>query len=93
VAGKEQSGHERHDVGGEGNRDVQCEISGRGDVWCRVVATDTHSLQAALRSILRIKGVIRTETVLALHTHIPYRTEPLISRLVQGSAPGPGGSK
>jgi DNA-binding Lrp family transcriptional regulator len=63
------------------------EISGRGDVWCRVVATDTHNLQAALRQILRIKGVIRTETVLALHTHIPYRTEPLISRLAQG---GPG---
>jgi DNA-binding Lrp family transcriptional regulator len=62
------------------------EISGRGDVWCRVVATDTHNLQAALRSILRIKGVIRTETVLALHTHTPYRTEPLISRLAQGAA-------
>jgi DNA-binding Lrp family transcriptional regulator len=62
------------------------EISGRGDVWCRVVATDTHNLQAALRSILRIRGVIRTETVLALHTHIPYRTEPLISRLVQGAS-------
>ena len=63
------------------------EISGRGDVWCRVVATDTHNLQTALRSILRIKGVIRTETVLALHTHIPYRTEPLISRLAQSAAP------
>src|ERR687897_1887652 len=62
------------------------EISGRGDVWCRVVATDTHNLQAALRQVLRIKGVIRTETVLALHTHIPYRTEPLISRLVQGAS-------
>ncbi len=62
------------------------EISGRGDVWCRVVATDTHNLQAALRQILRIKGVIRTETVLALHTHIPYRTEPLIGRLVQAGA-------
>jgi hypothetical protein len=56
------------------------------------VATDTHNLQAALRSILRIKGVIRTETVLALHTHIPYRTEPLISRLVQGSGLVPGRS-
>lgn len=57
------------------------EISGRGDVWCRVAARDTHNLQAALRQILRIKGVIRTETVLALHTHIPYRTDPLISGL------------
>lgn len=57
------------------------EISGRGDLWCRVVATDTHGLQTALRSILKTKGVIRTETVLALHTHIAYRTEPLVSRL------------
>lgn len=57
------------------------EISGRGDVWCRVAARDTHNLQASLRQILRIKGVIRTETVLALHTHIPYRTDPLISGL------------
>lgn len=61
------------------------EISGRGDVWCRMVATDTHNLQAALRQVLRIKGVIRTETVLALHTHIPYRTEPLISGLVKAA--------
>jgi DNA-binding Lrp family transcriptional regulator len=57
------------------------EISGRGDVWCRVAATDTHHLQSGLRSILRIKGVIRTETVLALHEHIPYRTEPLLQKL------------
>jgi DNA-binding Lrp family transcriptional regulator len=62
------------------------EISGRGDVWCRVVATDTHNLQASLRQVLRIKGVIRTETVLALHTHIPYRTEPLISGLTKATA-------
>ncbi len=59
------------------------EISGRGDVWCRVAATDTHHLQAALRSVLKIKGVIRTETVLALHEHIPYRIEPLLERLAQ----------
>lgn len=62
------------------------EISGRGDVWCRVAATDTHNLQVALRSVLRIRGVIRTETVLALHEHIPYRTEPLLERLAQRPA-------
>lgn len=61
------------------------EISGRGDVWCRVAATDVHTLQVALRSVLRIKGVIRTETVLALHEHIPYRTVPLLEKLVQQS--------
>ncbi|MBO1267309.1 Lrp/AsnC family transcriptional regulator [Arthrobacter cavernae] len=63
------------------------EISGRGDLWCRVVAADTHNLQTALRSVLRIRGVIRTETVLALHTHIPYRTEPLIGLMAAAAAP------
>ncbi len=62
------------------------EISGRGDVWCRLAAKDTHNLQSALRSVLRIKGVIRTETVLALHEHIPYRTEPLLDRMLLESA-------
>jgi hypothetical protein len=53
-----------------------------------VVATDTHNLQSSLRQVLRIKGVIRTETVLALHTHIPYRTEPLISGLSNAASAG-----
>ncbi|GAA1342370.1 Lrp/AsnC family transcriptional regulator [Arthrobacter roseus] len=60
------------------------EISGRGDVWCRVVASDTPNLQTVLRAILRIKGVIRSETVLVLHEHIPYRTEPLLRKLAGG---------
>ncbi|MCY0903405.1 Lrp/AsnC family transcriptional regulator [Arthrobacter sp. H14-L1] len=54
------------------------EISGRGDVWCRIAATDVHHLQNALRALLRIRGVIRTETSLALHEHIPYRVQPLL---------------
>lgn len=58
------------------------EISGHGDIWCRLAATDTQQLQQALRAILRIKGVIRTETVLALHEHIPYRSEPLLEKLL-----------
>lgn len=54
------------------------EISGRGDVWCRIAAHDIHHLQGALRQLLRIKGVIRTETSLALHEHIGYRVRPLL---------------
>lgn len=60
------------------------EISGRGDIWCRVVALDTHHLQSVLRSILRMRGVIRTETSLALSEHIPYRAEPLLRHLTGG---------
>lgn len=57
------------------------EISGRGDVWCRLAARDVQHLQVALRSLLRIKGVIRSETSLALHEHIPYRLRPLLEGL------------
>ena len=60
------------------------EISGRGDVWSRLAARDVHHLQAALRQLLRIKGVIRTETSLALHEHIPYRIQPLLNGMSHG---------
>ncbi len=58
------------------------EISGRGDIWCRFAARDTHHLQAGLREVLRLPGVIRTETSLALGEHIPYRTRPLLERML-----------
>jgi DNA-binding Lrp family transcriptional regulator len=61
------------------------EISGRGDVWCRVAARETRHLHAVLRSILKIRGVIRTETSLALSEHIPYRVQPLLRTLTEGS--------
>jgi DNA-binding Lrp family transcriptional regulator len=57
------------------------EISGRGDVWCRVAARETRDLHGVLRAILRIRGVIRTETSLALSEHIPYRVQPLLRTL------------
>jgi DNA-binding Lrp family transcriptional regulator len=60
------------------------EISGRGDVWCRVVARETRDLHGVLRLILRIRGVIRTETSLALSEHIPYRVQPLLRTLAEG---------
>lgn len=59
------------------------EISGRGDVWCRVVAQDTKDLHRTLRSILRIRGVLRTETSLALKEHVPYRIQPLLQGLAK----------
>ncbi|WP_298584502.1 Lrp/AsnC family transcriptional regulator [uncultured Kocuria sp.] len=59
------------------------EISGRGDVWCRVAARDTRDLHSVLRSILRIRGVLRAETSLALSEQIPYRVQPLLRTLAQ----------
>lgn len=58
------------------------EISGRGDIWCRLAARDTHHLQSGLRKVLRLPGVIRTETSLALGEHIPYRVRPLLEHVL-----------
>jgi DNA-binding Lrp family transcriptional regulator len=62
------------------------EISGRGDVWCRIAARETHDLHRALRKILRIRGVIRTETSLALSEHIPYRIQPLLQAMTSAAS-------
>ena len=62
------------------------EISGRGDVWCRVAARETRDLHAVLRSILRIRGVLRAETSLALSEQIPYRVQPLLRTLTKGDS-------
>ena len=59
------------------------ETSGRGDVWVRLIATDTHQLQSALRQILRVKGVTRSETTFALHTHLAYRAAPLLEHYAE----------
>src|SRR6478735_5279359 len=59
----------------DGGREIDLEAVGY-DVVAFVTIEVTHR---------ELEGVIRTETVLALHTHIPYRTEPLISRLVQST--------
>ena len=59
------------------------ETSGRGDLWVRLIATDTHQLQSALRQILRIKGVTRSETTFALHTHMSYRASPLLEHYAE----------
>jgi len=59
------------------------ETSGRGDLWVRLIATDTHQLQSVLRQILRIKGVTRSETTFALHSHLAYRAAPLLEHYAE----------
>ncbi|WP_313811177.1 Lrp/AsnC family transcriptional regulator [Glutamicibacter sp.] len=59
------------------------ETSGRGDLWVRLIATDTHQLQSVLRQILRVKGVTRSETTFALHSHLAYRASPLLEHYAE----------
>ncbi|MEV7806574.1 Lrp/AsnC family transcriptional regulator [Microbispora sp. NPDC088329] len=53
-------------------------ITGGGDLLCRVVARSNADLQRVIDLIVDVQGVVRTESVIALDTPVPYRTLPLV---------------
>ncbi len=53
-------------------------ITGAGDMWCRVVARSNADLQRVIDSVLSSSGIVRSSTVIALATQIPYRVLPLL---------------
>ena len=54
-------------------------ITGSGDMLCRVVARTNADLQRVIDAIVSVPGVVRTSTVIALATAVPYRTVPLVA--------------
>jgi DNA-binding Lrp family transcriptional regulator len=60
-------------------------ITGPGDLLCRVVARSNADLQAIVDRVVDYEGIVRTSTVIALSTPVPYRTLPLVR-----AAAGPG---
>jgi DNA-binding Lrp family transcriptional regulator len=66
-------------------------ITGAGDMLCRVVARTNADLQRVIDAIVDVPGVLRTSTVIALDSPVPYRALPLV-RAVAGldaAAAGP----
>ena len=53
-------------------------ITGAGDMLCRVVARTNADLQRVIDAIVDVPGVLRTSTVIALDTPVPYRALPLV---------------
>ena len=53
-------------------------ISGPGDLHCRVVARTNAHLQQVINRMLEVQGIVRTSTVIALSSQIPYRVQPLV---------------
>ena len=60
-------------------------ITGSGDMLCRVVARSNADLQRVIDAIVELAGVVRTSTVIALDSPLPYRVLPLIR--VSAAAP------
>lgn len=55
-------------------------ITGSGDMWCRVVARSNSDLQRVIDAALDHPGIVRSTTVIALATQVPYRVLPLLAR-------------
>ncbi|HEY8112524.1 MAG TPA: Lrp/AsnC family transcriptional regulator [Actinomycetes bacterium] len=65
-------------------------ITGAADLVCRIVARSNADLQRVIDRIVAYDGIVRTSTVIALATQIPYRVLPLVA---QASDPANGHSK
>ncbi|ROQ39730.1 DNA-binding Lrp family transcriptional regulator [Frondihabitans sp. PhB188] len=55
-------------------------ITGESDMLARVVAATTEDLRRVTGAILRIRGVVRTNTTIALTEVLPMRLGPLLER-------------
>lgn len=67
-------------------------ITGAGDMFARIVARSNSDLQRVIDRVVDFEGVVRTSTVIALATQIPYRVQPLV-RLAGGDRLTPGASR
>ncbi|MBB5080833.1 Lrp/AsnC family transcriptional regulator [Nonomuraea sp. NPDC059023] len=54
-------------------------ITGGSDLICRVVARTNADLQRVIDQIVEVQGVLRTSSVIALDTPVPYRVLPLVA--------------
>ena len=63
-------------------------ITGAGDMWARVVARSNSDLQRVIDAVLSDAGIVRSSTVIALATQIPYRVLPLMDAAVGGGIGG-----
>lgn len=61
-----------------------CTITGAGDMFCRIVARTNADLQRVIDLMVADEGVVRTSTVIALATQVPYRVLPLVARAAAG---------
>ena len=52
-------------------------ITGAGDMWVRVVARSNADLQRVIDRVLAAETIVRSTTVMALATQVPYRVLPL----------------
>ena len=58
-------------------------VTGRGDLWCRVVARSNADLQRVIDAMVTDADVVRSVSLVGLAEPIPYRTQPLVRQSVR----------
>src|SRR5918994_5353282 len=58
-------------------------ITGSGDMFCRLVARSNADMQRVIDMVLEVPGIVRTSTVIALSTQVPYRVLPLVNAALE----------
>ncbi|MEU3690813.1 Lrp/AsnC family transcriptional regulator [Streptomyces narbonensis] len=56
-------------------------ITGGGDLLTRVVARDAGHLEDVIQRLIRLPGVVRTRTEIALRERVPHRLLPLVEAI------------
>ena len=59
-------------------------ITGPGDMFCRLVARSNADLQRVIDAVVETPGIVRTSTIIALATQVPYRVLPLVRAAAGG---------
>jgi DNA-binding Lrp family transcriptional regulator len=54
-------------------------ITGSGDLLCRIVARSNADLQRVIDRVMSFEGIVRSSTIIALASQIPYRVLPLVA--------------
>lgn len=58
-------------------------ITGPGDLHVRLAARSNEHLQQVIDRVLEVHGILRTSTVIALSSPVPYRILPLVERAAE----------
>lgn len=61
-------------------------ITGSGDLLTRVVARDNEHLEDVVQQLIRLPGVVRTRTEMALRRRVAYRVLPLVEAVGRAAA-------
>jgi DNA-binding Lrp family transcriptional regulator len=61
--------------------------TGQADVLLKVVARDTTDLHRITGRLIAVPGVVRMDTVVSLHEHMPVRVRSLLEQLAEEPHP------